>query len=220
MALYNATIERFLTSNAHEAYLDGLMNTGLSIETIPHIEEMNRALNKFGWSAIPISGFIPPAAFMEFQSLGVLPIASDIRTIDHILYTPAPDIVHESAGHAPILIDSEFSRYLRQYAEVATKAIFCKEDLEMYDAIRNLSDIKEHPESTTEQIKQAEVQLEKISKTIRFVSEAAYLSRMNWWTAEYGLIGDVRNPKIFGAGLLSSIGESRSCLKENVKKFL
>ena len=42
---------------------------------------------------------------------------------------------------------------------------------------------------------------------------------MNWWTAEYGLIGPLENPKIFGAGLLSSIGESQNCLKDDVKKI-
>ena len=52
-----------------------------------------------------------------------------------------------------------------------------------------------------------------------FVSEAAELSRMNWWTAEYGLIGDLKNPQIFGAGLLSSVGESRSSLSDRVRKI-
>ena len=52
-----------------------------------------------------------------------------------------------------------------------------------------------------------------------FVSEAAELSRMNWWTAEYGLIGDLQAPRIFGAGLLSSVGESQWCLSDQVKKI-
>jgi phenylalanine-4-hydroxylase len=36
---------------------------------------------------------------------------------------------------------------------------------------------------------------------------------------EYGLIGPVETPKIYGAGLLSSIGESVSCLEPAVKKI-
>jgi phenylalanine-4-hydroxylase len=28
---------------------------------------------------------------------------------------------------------------------------------------------------------------------------------LHWWTVEYGLIGTLDNPKIYGAGLLSSI---------------
>ena len=47
----------------------------------------------------------------------------------------------------------------------------------------------------------------------------ALLSRLHWWTVEYGLIGTMENPKIYGAGLLSSIGESVSCLEPEVKKI-
>jgi phenylalanine-4-hydroxylase len=36
---------------------------------------------------------------------------------------------------------------------------------------------------------------------------------------EYGLIGTVDNPKIYGAGLLSSIGESAYCMTDQVKKI-
>jgi phenylalanine-4-hydroxylase len=32
---------------------------------------------------------------MEFQAYNVLVIASDIRQLEHIEYTPAPDIIHE-----------------------------------------------------------------------------------------------------------------------------
>src|SRR5438094_901924 len=38
-------------------------------------------------------------------------------------------------------------------------------------------------------------------------------------SVEYGLIGTLENPKIYGAGLLSSIGESVSCLEPEVKKI-
>jgi phenylalanine-4-hydroxylase len=33
---------------------------------------------------------------MEFQAYNVLVIASDIRQLEHIEYTPAPDIIHEA----------------------------------------------------------------------------------------------------------------------------
>ncbi len=208
----------FLSKNAHSCYVDGLAKTGISTETIPHVEVMCEKLQEFGWSAVPVSGFIPPAAFMELQSLSILPIACDMRSVDHILYTPAPDIVHEAAGHAPILVDPQFAEYLKQYAQVAKKAIISSEDLSQYEAIRDLSDIKENSSSKREQIVAAEKHLNEVNAAITHVSEAALLGRMNWWTAEYGLIGDVNAPKIFGAGLLSSIGESRNCLQERVKK--
>ncbi len=212
-------LRHFLKKNAHSCYLDGLEKTGIDIEKIPSIDSISEKLKAFGWRALPVSGFIPPAAFMELQSLGVLPIASDMRSINHLEYTPAPDIVHEAAGHAPILIQPEYAEYLRQYAQVAKKSILSKQDLDQYEAIRNLSDLKENPNSTSEQIKMAENKLSEVTKNITYISEAAELSRMNWWTAEYGLIGDIKNPKLFGAGLLSSIAESNWCLSDKVKKI-
>jgi len=212
-------LKAFLSVHAHESYVEGLAKTGIEIETIPRIEDISAKLEKFGWRAMPVSGFIPPAAFMELQSLGVLPIASDMRTLDHLLYTPAPDIVHEAAGHAPILANPEFAEYLRQYAQISRKALISKEDINLYEAIRELSDAKENPTSTAEQIKASEEKLDRVSKSIKYVSEAAELGRMNWWTAEYGLIGDMSKPKIFGAGLLSSVGEAKWCLSEKVKKI-
>lgn len=212
-------LKSFLAINAHECYIEGLEKTGIEIEQIPHIENISAKLEKFGWRALPVSGFIPPAAFMELQSLGVLPIASDMRSLDTVLYTPAPDIVHEAAGHAPILIHPEFANYLREYAQIAKKAIISKEDLDIYEAIRDLSDKKENPNSTESEIISAEKHLEKVVKSVTHVSEATELSRMNWWTAEYGLIGNLESPKIFGAGLLSSVGESHWCLSDKVKKI-
>ncbi|MEQ1721987.1 MAG: aromatic amino acid hydroxylase [Pseudobdellovibrio sp.] len=212
-------LKNFLSVNAHHSYLDGLLKTGIEVEQIPRIENVSQHLQKFGWTALPVSGFIPPAAFMELQSLSILPIASDMRTIDHLLYTPAPDIVHEAAGHAPIIADLEYADYLKQYAQVAKKAIISREDLILYKAIRELSDIKENPNSTSQEIVEAEAALNRIASSISFVSEASQLSRMNWWTAEYGLVGPIKAPKIFGAGLLSSVGESKWCLSDKVKKI-
>lgn len=212
-------LKSYLSVHAHPSYLTGLEKTGISIEQIPSIARIDEHLEKIGWGAVPVSGFIPPAAFMEFQSLGILPIASDMRTVEHLLYTPAPDIVHEAAGHAPFLADPEYSAYLKMYGEVARHAIISAEDLAQYEAIRDLSDIKENPSSTPDDIRKAEKKLEQVNTEMTYVSEAALLSRMNWWTAEYGLIGSLNNPKIFGAGLLSSVGESRQCLEPKVKKI-
>ncbi len=202
----------YLKDHAHPAYVEGLKKTGISIDTIPNISEMDAMLSNFGWRAVPVSGFIPPAAFMSFQAHRILPIACEMRSIEHILYTPAPDIVHEAGGHAPILIDKDFTDYLGAYADVAQKAIISSEDIALYEAIRDLSDIKEATDSSPEEIKKAEDHLNKTAKAMTYVSEAQLLGRMNWWTAEYGLIGELDDPKLFGAGLLSSIGEARNAL--------
>lgn len=208
----------FFKDYAHKKYLDGLPATGISIEKIPVVEEMDKQLQKLGWRAVVVSGFIPPSIFMEFLSLGILPIACDMRTHEHLSYTPAPDIVHEAAGHAPIIADPEYSHYLRAYGEVARKVIFTKEDMDVYEAVRHLSDTKEDPKSTPVDIEKANLQLDAAVTKVKDASEANLLARMFWWTAEYGLIGSIDKPLIYGAGLLSSVGESYECLSSSVQK--
>jgi phenylalanine-4-hydroxylase len=209
----------YLSQVAHDSYVDGLSKTGISIESIPHMEGMNRILKEIGWAAVSVDGFIPPNAFMEFQAYNVLVIASDMRTIDHIQYTPAPDIIHEAAGHAPIIANPEYSEYLRRFGEIGSKAISSSKDYEMYEAIRLLSILKEDPNSTEEDIENAQKQVEHLQENMGELSEMAQIRNLHWWTVEYGLIGDVENPKIYGAGLLSSIGESEWCMTDNVKKI-
>lgn len=209
----------FLKLNAHSAFLHGLEMTGVPTEQIPKISEMNEKLSLFGWSAVCVRGFIPPLAFLDFQSNRILPIAADMRSVEHFEYTPAPDIVHEAAGHAPILADEDYRNYLVKYANIARKAIFSNEDIALYEAIRFLSDVKENPDSKPELIQSAEENLKKAYEGITWVSEAAEIARMYWWTVEYGLVGNVKEPKLYGAGLLSSLGESRDCLGSKVKKI-
>ncbi len=204
---------------AHQKYLDGLRETGISTERIPRISDMDLCLKKFGWRAVPVSGFVPSPIFMEFLSLGILPIACEMRTLEHIAYTPAPDIVHEAAGHAPIITDPEYASYLRSYGEISRKAITSSEDEAVYQAIRLLSDRKENPASTEVDIQNAQGQLDRAVAGVTFVSEGSLLSRMGWWTFEYGLVGSKKNPKIYGAGLLSSIGESYHFLGDQVEKI-
>ncbi len=210
---------QFLSDNAHQSYVDGLIKTGIGIEKIPNVNEMNEILSKIGWGAVCVDGFIPPTAFMEFQSYNVLVIAADMRNLQHIEYTPAPDIVHEAAGHAPIIADSEYAEYLRLFGEIGAKAISSKRDNDLYEAIRKLSILKENPYSNEDDIIVAEQDIISIQNDMGEASEMAKIRNLHWWTVEYGLIGDIDNPKIYGAGLLSSIGESQSCLKADVKKL-
>lgn len=209
----------YFRENAVSVYEDGLRKTGISLDRIPSIKEIDRSLHEFGWSAVSVRGFIPPSAFLDFQARRILPIAVDMRTIDHIHYTPAPDIVHEAAGHAPIIADSDYANYLQKYAQIARRAIFSQGDIDQYEAIRTLSDVKENPDCSAEQVAEAEQTLRTVTNKIQHLSEAAKVARMNWWTVEYGLAGDFKNPKIYGAGLLSSVGESQRCLSPAIKKI-
>ena len=204
-----------LQSSAHPVYFDGLLKTGVSLDAIPSIDDMNVCLARLGWRAIVVDGFIPPQAFMELQSLRVLAIALDMRSVHNIEYTPAPDIIHEAAGHAPIIADVEYSEYLQRFGEVGMKAIYNQYDLDLYEAVRELSIVKESADSSDLAISEAQNRLDDLVSNPGQPSELALLTRLHWWTVEYGLVGSTNDYSIFGAGLLSSLSESLLCMDDH-----
>lgn len=208
-----------LQGKAHEAYVDGLKNSGIEIEQIPRVSEMNECLSKIGWGAGIVNGLIPGAAFFELLANGILPIATEIRKITNIEYTPAPDIIHEAAGHAPILLDPAFRAYVQKIGSIGAKAFATKEKQELFEAVRNLTIVMEDPKSTQEEKDAAQRLVEEKQNAIVGISEAEKISRLFWRTVEYGLIGEVENPKIYGAGLLSSVGESTHCFTDAVERL-
>jgi len=210
---------RYLSKIAHSSYLSGLQQTGISIEAIPSMYGMNRILKEIGWAAVAVDGFIPPNAFMEFQAYKVLVIASDIRQLEHIEYTPAPDIIHEAAGHAPIIANPDYAEYLRRLGAIGAKAILSRHDIDLYEAVRKLSILKEAVGSSPADLEEAAAEVDRLQKMEVSFSEMAKIRNLQWWTVEYGLIGTIEDHRIYGAGLLSSIGESTSCMKEDVTKL-
>lgn len=208
-----------LCETAHPAYAAGFSAAGISVDRIPRIEEMSRRLERFGFRAVCVDGFIPPRAFQAFQALGVLPIAADIRTSRHLAYTPAPDIIHEAAGHAPFLAEPHYAEYVRRIGGVAEKAFSSAADRQVYEAIYALSEIKENPASTAAEIDRAERAFLEAKERLGAPSEAAIVARLFWWTAEYGLVGTPRDYRLYGAGLLSSLGESHFCHRAGVRKI-
>ncbi len=84
---------------------------------------------------------------------------------------------------------------------------------------RLLSILKEDPNSTEKEVDEAQEKVEWLQDNMGELSEMAQIRNLHWWTVEYGLIGTIENPKIYGAGLLSSIGESAWCMQDEVEKM-
>jgi phenylalanine-4-hydroxylase len=208
-----------LVQSAHPAYAPGFAAAGISTERIPNLREMSARLSEHGFRVVCVDGFIPPRAFQAFQARGMLPVAADIRSAEHLTYTPAPDIIHEAAGHAPFLADAAYARFLRRIGAVSEQAFDNGHDRAMYRAIYTLSELKESPESTPAQLAQAEAELTWLRAQPAPISEATRMARLYWWTVEYGLVGTLDDYRLYGAGLLSSIGEAHFCHDPRVEKL-
>jgi phenylalanine-4-hydroxylase len=211
---------RRLCASAHPAYAAGFRAAGISTERIPNLHEMSAQLeSESGFRVVCVDGFIPPRAFQAFQARGMLPVAADIRSAAHLTYTPAPDIIHEAAGHAPFLAEASYARFLRRIGAVSEQAFESSHDRALYQVIYRLSELKESPDSTPAQIAEAEAELALLRAAPGVASEATRMARLYWWTVEYGLIGSLADYRLYGAGLLSSIGEAHFCHDPKVHKL-
>lgn len=200
---------------AHPDFVAGLDKTGIDLNQIPRIEGIDQCLQAFNWRGVTVDGYVPPEVFLGLQSQRVIPIARDMRKPENIEYTPAPDIVHEAAAHVPLLVNEDYGKIVQRFGELSLKAGFSQHDEAMYEVVRRLSNIKECPTATREEITQAETALADATAQSQFheTSVGKQLTRLYWWTIEYGLIGDDEDElKIYGAGLLSSVGEGTKAL--------
>lgn len=190
---------------------------GITTRAIPRIERISDALARVGWQAACVDGFIPPAVFKAFQARGLLPIAGDVRPPTQVGYTPAPDIIHEAVGHAPLLVVRQYADYLRAIGQEGRRAFGSATAHRADEAVRRLSKLKLDPLVTRQELDSAECAvLEAQAKSTD--SEAERLSRLYWWTAEYGLLGTLSDYSIIGAGLLSSLAESHFCHGSGVER--
>ena len=128
-----------------------------------------------------------------------------------------PRFPHQTKVHCNQYLRDHWN-YLKKFGEIGSKAFSSHHDIELFESIRKLSILKESPSTKKDIIQKAEDEVLKLQSKQHELSEMSKIRNLHWWTVEYGLIGPLNNPKIYGAGLLSSISESANCLKSNVKK--
>jgi len=141
-----------------------------------------------------------------------------MRQIHHIDTLPRPNIVHEAAGTRR-LRRSRILRLPPAFWGSRRESDAIAERLRALRSDQAFVDFEGAAELEGEEVTAATREVENRFANLGRAVEMALLSRLHWWTVEYGLIGTLENPKIYGAGLLSSIGESVSCLEPQVKKI-
>jgi phenylalanine-4-hydroxylase len=107
---------------------------------------------------------------------------------------------------------------VRAVGEVGSRAFASPADARIDRAVRVLSELKETPRDDAS-LRDAEIELTRAVEALGAPSEAARIARLYWWTAEYGLVGTPDDYRLYGAGLLSSLGESHFCHAPSVKKL-
>jgi phenylalanine-4-hydroxylase len=112
-----------LASTASRVFLDGARAIGLQPDRVPDLAQVNARLRPVtGWSAVPVSGFIPASDFFRLLSQRQFPTTITVRPREQLDYLPEPDIFHDVFGHVPLHADPTFADFLQRFGMVATRA--------------------------------------------------------------------------------------------------
>src|ERR1700744_1626969 len=119
-----------IEAHACEEYLQGFHQIGLKTDQIPNLAEVNQRLRpRSGWSATPVSGFLPPDAFFAMLAARKFPTTAWLRSRESLAYIPEPDIFHDVFGHVPMHAHPVFADFLQHYGKLCA-ALTSQNDLE------------------------------------------------------------------------------------------
>ncbi len=193
----------------HPAYLEGFQRLIAPWKSIPRLCDIDTILEPFGWSTVSVDGYIPAAVYAGLMANGVFPVSRNLRPRNHLGFSPIPDMAHDLFGHVPMLISADHRRFLRRLAHAMAIAPSSRWDHELFEANRAMAALRcrdfasSDPALRAAETRVADVQ----SRLASAPSILTELSRMYLWSTEFGLMGTLSEPRIYGAGLLSSLAE-------------
>jgi phenylalanine-4-hydroxylase len=174
-----ARIQERWQKYANPKFLEGVAKLNLDPNRVPRIEEINTFLKPLtGFSAKPVSGYIPAFIFFDCLRNRDFPTTITVRDISKLDYLPEPDMFHDVAGHVPMHTDKEFAETLVRFGECALSAALMIQEL-----------------------KDKDLQARRAQSIIKA------MARFFWFTVEFGLIRSGKELRAYGSGLLSSYGE-------------
>jgi len=173
-------------SYACSKFLSGIDALRLSRDRIPKLSEVNPYLKRLtGFRAKPVAGYMPAHLFFDSLSRREFPTTITVRGADKFDYSPEPDIFHDVAGHVPMHADREFAECLVRISSFAKAAV-----------------------ESAREIPNPERRLGILSNRLKA------LARFFWYTAEFGLLREGGRYRVYGSGLLSSVGELRHSVED------
>jgi phenylalanine-4-hydroxylase len=162
--------------------------------TIPDYYILNaRIFQQTGWQLATVNMIIPAEVFFHCHSRKFFPVTTFMRPLGTD-YLPEPDVGHDVAGHVATFTIPQVAQVMN-YHGLANDLIHHEKELRLKSA-------------TTE------------SEVRRIQEEARelllYAGRLYWFTVEFGLVMQQGKLKAFGAGILSSPGETRYSVESPV----
>ncbi len=158
--------------------------------TIPDYYLLNaRIFQQTGWQLATVNMIIPAEVFFHCHSRRFFPVTTFMRPLGTD-YLQEPDVGHDVAGHVATFTIPQVAEVMNNHG-LANDLIHREKELRLAKA--------RSPEEIT--------QIEADAKELLL-----YAGRLYWFTVEFGLVLQQGRLKAFGAGILSSPGETRYCI--------
>lgn len=167
-------------------YLEGEEMFEIGGTVIPDYYILNaRIYQQTGWQLATVNMIIPAELFFTCHAKRFFPVTTFMRPLEQD-YLEEPDIGHDVAGHVATFTIPAVANVMKYHGE-ARDLIYEERDQQLVKA------------SDPDRKKEIEAKAEEL---------LTYAGRIYWFTVEFGLViqdGEVRD---FGAGILSSPGET------------
>lgn len=109
--------------HACRLWLEGLHTLGLQRERIPDFDALSRRLyDRVGWELVSTDVvYSDGQTWFEHLARRQFLVTEYIRSEDELLYTPLPDIWHDTFGHLPLMADQQYADYIERFAHIALR---------------------------------------------------------------------------------------------------
>lgn len=168
-------------------YLNGEKLFEIGGTTIPDYYLLNaRIYQQTGWQLATVNMIIPAELFFTCHSFRFFPVTTFMRPLEQD-YLQEPDIGHDVAGHVATFTIATVAHVMQNHG-LARDLIYGERDERIAKA-RDESHVKRIQRRADELL--------------------LYAERIYWFTVEFGLVLQDSELRGFGAGILSSPGETR-----------
>lgn len=179
---------------------------------------LNFTLSKYNWKIVWTPGYIPSHHYCKLISEGFFPLSKLFRNSNQLDYSPTPDFIHDFIGHLPLLLDKEYTKYLKNISKSLVNSPSNELDKNLYATELHLSLLYHNGyQENSKEIIKATKEIDDIYKQlVKKPSLKVLLSRLFLYSIEFGILGSYDNFKIFGAAILSSFDELERATKRKI----
>ena len=200
--------EQAIRGKACDEFMHGLDLLQLPRDRVPQLSEVSKVLKReTGWEVAYVPALIPFSEFFALLAAKRFPAATFVRTRDELDYLQEPDIFHEIFGHTPLLTNPYFADFTATYGKLGLAA--SKEDrvylARMYWFTVEFGLLGASPTDASRSHEDASATTVTDDST-HGADPAQSLASTS------ATSGPIDLPRIYGGGILSSIGETAHAL--------